>query len=227
MFRKEKITAFFRKQGFYIALAACIAIVGVVSFLAVRESEQAEAPAPEEMDVRSSLDESIENAATPAPAFTTAPETVSPSPTPSEEHSKAPVNKQAAVKLIMPVEGEITAAFSGDVLTYNKTLKTWMTHNGIDIAAKAGTDVCAALSGEVSQVYMDESRGLTVEVSHSGDKKTVYVGLAEADVKAGDKVNAGTKLGMLGTPAFESHGGAHLHFEYTVKGEYKDPKSEM
>lgn len=224
MFKKDsKFIAFFRKQGFYIALAACIAIVGVVSFLAVREGEQAETP--EKTDVRSSLDESIKDAATPAPAFTAAP--VSPSPSVEAEPTKAPVKHQAAVKLIMPVEGKITAAFSGDVLTFNKTLKTWMTHNGIDIAAEAGADVCAAMSGEVSEVYMDESRGLTVKVSHSGDKVTVYVGLAETDVKAGDKVNAGTKLGTLGTPAFEAEGGAHLHFEYIVKGGYSDPQKEM
>lgn len=224
MFKKgNKVIEFFKKQGFYIALAACIAIVGVVSFLAVSEKDTAEEQ-QNGVDVRQSMDESISEIVKPS---ATARPTSKPSPIPTEspEPTKAP--SQPKQRLAMPVDGEISRKFSGDVLVYNETLRTWMTHNGIDIAAKEGSEVKSALAGTVSRIYMDESKGQVIEVSHSSERTTRYIGLKNVNVKEGDKVNAGSALGILGIPAFEAADGAHLHFEYIVNGNYADPEAAM
>ena len=98
-----------------------------------------------------------------------------------------------------------------------------MTHNGVDISAENSDEVVAALPGEIASVKNDDSKGKTVEVSHSDGSRTVYAGLSEVVVEEGGKINAGQKLGIAGTPSFEADKGAHLHFEYIVDGKYKDP----
>ena len=134
---------------------------------------------------------------------------------------------QAQTKLQMPVDGEIVRAFSGEELVYNKTLNAWSTHNGIDISAKEGDLVGAALAGEVAEAKMDSTLGWVVTLNHTDNQTTIYAGLSEVFVEKGDKVNAGQQLGSAGTPPFESDLGVHVHFEYLKDGEYMDPTEKM
>ncbi len=123
----------------------------------------------------------------------------------------------------MPIEGEIIKAFSAETLVHNSTLNMWMTHNGVDISGAQGSDIVAALAGTVEQTYYDETHGNVVVITHNSSRKTLYAGLKDVACATGDKVNAGDKIGTLGTPPFESNDGPHLHFEFTENGEFKDP----
>lgn len=221
-----RLTTFIRKQGFYIALALCIVAVGVVTFLAVGNSESISEQS--EVDVQKQEAPNLEQEMSrysPSPTVTASPTpTASPTATPSATPTKAPVVQQANQStLTMPLEGEIIKAFSGDTLVYNATLNMWMTHNGVDISAAKDAKVKAAIAGEVKSVETDESKGMVITISHSNQRETVYVGLAEAAVEEGAKVNAGQEIGTAGIPGFESGEGAHLHFEYKVDGKYVDP----
>ena len=131
--------------------------------------------------------------------------------------------KQPTAALTRPADGEIITAFSGEQMVYNKTLHAWATHNGIDIAAQTGAPVRAALAGEVADVYTDPTMGQVVLLTHSGDKTTLYAGINDVCVQAGDKINAGQQLGKAGTPPFEQALGSHLHFEYRTAAGYADP----
>ena len=59
------------------------------------------------------------------------------------------------VEMIMPVEGNLGATFTTDSLIYSDTLEEWTSHKGIDIFADEGTQVNAALSGTIMEVYED------------------------------------------------------------------------
>lgn len=210
---------FLGKYAFYIALAVCIIAVAAVTIIAASQSplngdtpiEQSQA-----QDVGKSDDETLNNAQSTASA--------SPSASPSASSDQQTAAKpKASVSLKKPLSGEIIRAFSGEELIYNQTLDMWTTHNGVDISAEKENAVAAALAGEVESVVNDSSMGIVVTLSHS-NSKTVYAGLESADVKEGDKLNAGDAIGTAGTPAFEADTGAHLHFEYIVDGEYVDPQ---
>lgn len=208
---------FMKKYAFYIALAVCIIAVGAVTVIAALQSPANEnTPIEQAQDVNKAEDETLQDAQASA--------SVEPTPSPSASAAKDASSKtKAAVTLKKPLDGEIILAFSGEELIHNKTLDMWMAHNGVDLSAEKNTDVSAALAGEVESVTNDSSMGIVVTLKHS-DSKTVYAGLSACDVKEGDKLNAGDKIGTAGTPAFEADSGAHLHFEYIVNGKYVDPE---
>ena len=55
-----------------------------------------------------------------------------------------------------PVEGSAIYGYSMEALSYNQTTRDWRVHDGVDIAAQAGTAVCAAADGTVYAVYSDD-----------------------------------------------------------------------
>ena len=112
-----------------------------------------------------------------------------------------------------------------DSLSYNQTTRDWRVHNGIDIAAEAGTPVCAAADGTVYTVYEDETMGMTVVIRHDGGYTTQYASLAqEVSVAPGDTVALGQTIGCVGqTALMESAIGDHVHFSVSCNGEVVDP----
>ncbi len=123
------------------------------------------------------------------------------------------------------MEGQTVAVYAMDSLTYNETTRDWRVHNGIDLAAEAGTKVCAAADGEVYTVYEDEAMGTTVVIRHDGGYTTRYASLAEeVMVQSGDQVTMGQAIGTVGTTALmESAIGDHVHFSVTCDGEIISP----
>jgi len=230
--QEKGIKSFLKKNGLIIALVVFLLAVGAVAFFTAGGAQQDEGQDVQNQQAPRLEDEigAIRASQSPRPSTSAAP-TASPAPSPSAAPAPSPSasgrsRAKASVKMTMPLKGEIIKAFSGETLVYNATLETWMTHNGIDIAAADDAEV-VALAGTVESVEEDPTRGVVVTIAHSGGKKTVYAGLSECAVKQGDKVNAAQKLGRAGTPAFEAREGAHLHFEVLVDGKYVDPAGEL
>ena len=119
----------------------------------------------------------------------------------------------------------MVAAFSVNELAYDPTMEDWRTHDGVDIAAAAGTAVAAACAGTISSVADDALMGTTVTISHRDGYETTYANLqAKPTVEAGDSVSAGTVIGAVGTTAAgESAQGPHLHFSVAKDGDTVNP----
>ena len=123
-----------------------------------------------------------------------------------------------------PVEGEILTGYRNGDDPY-----AGGQHRGIDIAADAGTPVGAAAAGTVRFAGVAGSSGLTVSVRTSdGTLDTSYLHLSAAAVAEGDQVEAGQRLGTVGTSGRRSVEAAHLHFGVRDAGSrhaYRDPLS--
>ena len=182
-----------------------------------------EAPEPVEMP---EVSETPETQPEIAPEMTPDPkpvQVITPAVEPSEDLE--PVEAQAPSIVVAPLSGETVAAFSMDALQYSETLGDWRTHDGIDIAAAAGTAVVAASGGTVRSVTDDDRLGVTVVLSHPDGYETTYGSLqADVTVSEGESVSAGEAIGAVGnTSLTESALGAHLHFSVTKDGAAVDP----
>ena len=103
-------------------------------------------------------------------------------------------------------------------------------HMGTDIVGKDtdGKSVVAAANGKV--VYVEEDNpaqayGIHVIIDHGDGVKTLYGNLGSTDVKKGDTVKAGQKIGEVGTTG--SSTGAHLHFEIRENATPADPAAYL
>jgi murein DD-endopeptidase MepM/ murein hydrolase activator NlpD len=115
--------------------------------------------------------------------------------------------------------------YAMDCLCYNPTTRDWRTHDGMDYAAAAGTQVLAAADGTVYTVFEDERMGTTVVICHEDGYVTTYSSLdAQVAVSVGDVVHLGDVIGCVGSTALmESAIGDHVHFSVTCNGEAVDP----
>lgn len=95
-------------------------------------------------------------------------------------------------------------------------------HNGIDLAAPAGSDVLAAADGVVEQTGFDTENGHYVVLFHEANGEfTYYTACQEVLVEEGESVLAGEKIATVGSSGRSS--GAHLHFGRSKDGEYIEP----
>lgn len=126
--------------------------------------------------------------------------------------------------IMMPINGEIIAAYSGGELVKTSG-GVWRTHDGIDIAAAEGSDVKSMTSGTVTDVYDDPLWGCCVVVDHGNTLIGHYYGLSPAlEVTAGDSINAGDTIGTVGNTAdIESDVDSHLHFALKYQSQWIDP----
>ena len=236
--KRESWSSFFGGTGFYIALALCVMAAGVAGYFVLFGGQD------EAEDVNANVEDVVESPAeqhaempeasgSPEPAEEAGASEMVPDPkpvqviTPAVEPSEEleTVEAQAPSIVVAPLTGETVAAFSMDALQYSETLGDWRTHDGVDIAAAAGTSVVAASGGTVLSVREDDLLGTTVVLSHPDGYETTYGSLQEAvSVAEGESVSAGQVIGAVGnTSLTESALGAHLHFSVTRGGAAVDP----
>ena len=94
-------------------------------------------------------------------------------------------------------------------------------HDGIDLAAPAGTPVRTAGEGVVLFAGPQAGYGLIVVVQHERGLVTVYAHSRDVRVRTGQAVRPGQVLATVGESGKTS--GPHLHFEVRVEGEPVDP----
>ena len=94
-------------------------------------------------------------------------------------------------------------------------------HDGIDVAADAGTPVLAAADGEVA--YADELRGYghVIIVSHLDGYATVYAHNRENRVREGQRVRRGEVIATVGESGRTS--APNLHFEVRKNNTARNP----
>lgn len=126
---------------------------------------------------------------------------------------------------IKPLEGEIIVEYANENLVYSKTLKEWVTHNGIDIKGEKASVVKAASDGKIKFIKNDPRYGITVVIEHENGYESIYSNLLTAEfVKEGETIKQGQTIGTVGnTAVFEIAEESHLHFEILKDGKYLNP----
>lgn len=204
-------------KGYYIALILCAAAIGITSYVYQRNTKAIQEVALQETDAATVPVVIAETEDVPAIATTPKSTTATTPP--------ATTAAETALKTMSPVTGEAIVGYSMEALSYNQTTRDWRVHNGVDIAAEAGTPVCAAADGEVYTVYEDDSLGHTVVIRHNGGYTTRYSSLSEdVQVKAGDTVTMGAVIGYVSDSALvETTLGSHVHFSVSYQDSLMDP----
>jgi len=98
-------------------------------------------------------------------------------------------------------------------------------HEGIDIAADAGTLIKAVASGVVIDAGKDGQYGLVVEINHGDGVITRYAHTGALSVKTGDKVKKGQVIAIVGSSGRST--GPHLHFEVISNSKHIDPRKYL
>ena len=118
--------------------------------------------------------------------------------------------------------------FSNTELQNNETLNQWEAHLSVDLSSESG-DVFAILDGTVASVDYDFLDGHSITITHSNGFVSIYSSLKEEmDVKVGDKVKAGDKIGQASDSASgELDLGAHLCLAMKLNDKYVDPNNYL
>jgi murein DD-endopeptidase MepM/ murein hydrolase activator NlpD len=121
--------------------------------------------------------------------------------------------------LASPMEfSRVTSGFSNRL---HPIFKTWRAHLGVDYGAPTGTPVRAVGNGVVEFAGRQNGYGNVVEIRHAGGRNTLYAHLSRIDVKKGQSIDQGQRVGAVGATGWAT--GPHLHFEFRVNGQHQDP----
>jgi murein DD-endopeptidase MepM/ murein hydrolase activator NlpD len=94
-------------------------------------------------------------------------------------------------------------------------------HRALDIANHTGTPIYAVGDSKVAQVGQDARNGIHIHLEHGEGYTTFYSHLDAAWVKAGEVVERGQEIGLMGDTGLST--GPHLHFEIRQDGVHHNP----
>jgi len=124
---------------------------------------------------------------------------------------------RSPARLLWPLRARVAGGFGPRATGF---------HAGIDLPAPHGAPVSAAGFGTVVFAGFHPSGwGNLVIVGHRFGLQTLYAHLSAIDVRVGQFVPAGGRVGRVG--ATGSADGPHLHFEVRLRGANVDPRSAL
>ena len=220
MKRFIKKVATFVKRNIYavIVVSAMIALILTVAITAVIKNQNQNAKNSVVANIPSEVVSHVEDID----------EQITPVSAQPQEVKEDPEPEPKPIIFYAPLETyTIGMGYNMDGLIYNKTLKEWSTHSGIDYIAESGSDVLSAYAGEIESIDYSILDGTVVVIKHNDNLKSVYKSLANnITLNVGDKVERGQKIGEISdSMTTELKEGAHLHFEVIENGEYVDPNN--
>jgi murein DD-endopeptidase MepM/ murein hydrolase activator NlpD len=116
---------------------------------------------------------------------------------------------------------EFTRMSSGYGIRVHPITNDKRAHKGIDYAAPTGTPIRTVGDGVVEFASTQRGYGNVIEIKHRDGKSTLFAHLSRIGVTKGQKVEQGDIIGAVGSTGFST--GPHLHFEFRVDGEHRDP----
>lgn len=119
-----------------------------------------------------------------------------------------------------PRKTRVTAPF-GDKRTFNGAVASQ--HFGTDLDGKTGTPILSANDGTVVMARDNYAAGGTVLVHHGGGLYTAYFHMSRMQVKTGETVKRGQRLGLVGGTGRVT--GPHLHWGAKVDDRWVDPEA--
>jgi murein DD-endopeptidase MepM/ murein hydrolase activator NlpD len=123
-----------------------------------------------------------------------------------------------------PNQGEITTVY-GVRRYYNGEFAQDYFHRGVDYAGPTGDPVVSPAAGRIALVGRVEDgfelHGNTIGIDHGQGVLSIMLHLSRIDVKEGDVVQAGQRIGAVGGTGAVT--GPHLHWGLYVNGASVDP----
>jgi len=120
----------------------------------------------------------------------------------------------------MPVQGRMTSGFG---TRFHPILGYQRFHDGMDLAAAAGTPIVAAADGKVVSAGWAGGYGRAVEIAHADGVETRYGHMSRIAAYSGELVHRGQVIGYVGSSGLST--GPHLHFEVMKNGRPVNPLS--
>lgn len=119
---------------------------------------------------------------------------------------------------------EFTRVSSGfNLARFHPVLQRIRAHKGVDMAAPTGTRVKASGDAVVDFVGKKGGYGNVIVLKHANGVSTVYGHLSRfaAGLRRGMKVAQGEIIGFVGMTGTAT--GPHLHYEFLLNGQHRDP----
>lgn len=118
---------------------------------------------------------------------------------------------------------EFSRVSSGFGMRLHPIQAKWKQHKGIDYAAPTGTRVRAVGDAVVDFAGVKGGYGNVVILRHNGQYSTVYAHLSRIAVRRGARVAQNDTIGFVGQTGWAT--GPHLHYEFRVGGQPRNPLS--
>ena len=128
---------------------------------------------------------------------------------------------QSRRKAFLASPVEFSRVTSGFAMRLHPIFQDWRAHSGVDYGAPTGTAVRSVGDGVVESAGRQNGYGNVIQLLHSGGKSTLYAHLSQIDVRPGQRVEQGQRIGAVGATGWAT--GPHLHFEFRVNGQIQDP----
>lgn len=127
-------------------------------------------------------------------------------------------------KLLWPVTGNVIIPYSMDTTVYFETLDQYQCNPALYLKADKGTAVKAVYQGTVTSVTENERYGKMLTIDMGNGYKMAYGQLEQVNLKKGDQVETGAKVGTVAEPTdYFLLEGSHLYIKMTKNGKEVNP----
>ncbi|WP_345977245.1 M23 family metallopeptidase [Sulfurimonas sp. HSL3-7] len=127
--------------------------------------------------------------------------------------------KFRSLSMIRPVDVNISDDFGKRRFFNNKPRRP---HSGVDMAAPVGTPIVAPLAGRVVEIGEFFFNGNVIFIDHGLGLVSMYCHMHKFDVKKGQMLKQGEKVGEVGATGRVT--GPHLHWGVSLNGAMVDPR---
>jgi len=118
-----------------------------------------------------------------------------------------------------PARGRISGVFGSQRVLNGQPRQP---HFGLDVAGPVGTPILAAAGGKVTLAADFHFFGKLMVLDHGHGVNTLYAHLSAMDLREGDEVQQGMRIGAMGATGRVT--GPHLHFSLSWYRVWLDPQ---
>ena len=129
------------------------------------------------------------------------------------------LNFDKSAGLLWPISGNVVIPYSPDHGVFYQTLEQFSASEAVVLSSTIGTEVKAAAKGVITSIEEDVRTGTTVTLALGNDTSLVYGQLDVENLKVGDVLEAGERIGTVAEPTrYYVVEGPNLYFQ-VLEGE--------